>query len=509
MSSLKSIWAGRAGSNVRVPVGVIIAIACVAQFVLVLNTTIAAVALPEMHIALGLSVDTQQWVINGYLVTFGGFLLLAGRAGDLFGERVVFRAGLVVFILASLAGGLAQSGGWLLAARIVQGIGAAGMAPASISLIVKSPIDDRRRTHALGLWSIAASAGGAAGLVLGGVLTSALSWRYVLYVNVPLGIALLVAASIGLKPSTASRDWRRLDIPGAVTVTLGIGAAVYGLSDASVSGWGSATVIAALAAAVVLLGAFAVVEARSSQPLVPFSIFRSRPLSIANILFAALGVTLTASIYFLSLYEEQILGYSAIRTGLTLVPMTALFVIGALVARRLVPIYGPRMPIIVGAIITTVGLAWLSRISVHSDYAADVLGPTVLSGAGMSLMAVPIVTAATIGIEPRLAGLASGLVNMSRQVGGAIGLAVLVTIAASAAHGSGLGPAAGVVHGYRTAFLITAAISLASAFIAALLPAPTKPAPGPAAPAPIPDQTTGPRRNPSLDSHPQRKATLK
>lgn len=488
MSSLTSNGAVPAATKPRVPVGVIVAIACVAQFVLVLNTTIVNVALPGMHAALGLSVDAEQWVINGYLVTFGGFLLLAARAGDLFGEKLVFRAGLVVFILASLAGGLAQNGGWLLAARFVQGIGAAALAPASISLIVKSPMDNHRRTRALGLWSVAASTGGAAGLVLGGVLTSGLGWRYVLYVNVPLGVALLVAASIGLLPSTASRDWRRLDIPGAVTVTLGIAAAVYGLSDASVSGWESATVIATLAAAVVLLGAFAVIETRSPQPLVPFSMFRHRPLSIANVLMATVGVTLTASVYFLSLYEEQILGYSPVRTGLSLVPMTALFVIGALLSRRLMPIYGPRMLLIVGAVVTAAGLAWLSIISVHSDYAADVLGPTLVAGAGLSLMIVPIVAAATIGIEHKMAGVASGLVNTGRQVGGAIGLAVLVTVAASAAHASGLSAAAGVVHGYRIAFVITAAVSLASAIIAALLPARTKPAPAPPAATPDPEQ---------------------
>jgi MFS family permease len=391
-----------------------------------------------------------------------------------------------VFIVASLAGGAAQSGGWLLAARFVQGLGAAALAPASISLIVKSPMDNHHRTRALGLWSVAASTGAAAGLVLGGVLTSLLGWRYVLYINVPLGAALLIAASLSLVPSTASRDWRRLDIPGALTVTLGVIAGVYGLSDASVSGWGSATVITTLAAAVVLLAAFAFIETRSAEPLVPFSMFRNRPLSIANLLMATLGVTLTATIYFLSLYEEQILRDSAIVTGLSLVPMTALFVIGALASRKLVPIYGPRMLLIAGAIITAAGLAWLSRIPVHSDYAADVLGPTVVTGAGMSLMIVPIVSAATIGIEHRLAGLASGLVNTGRQVGGAVGLAVLVTVAASVAHGSGHSPAAGVVHGYRTAFVISAAVSLASAAIAALLPAKTKPAEAPEAGAPSP-----------------------
>ena len=485
MTSLESAEpATTAPTKLRVPAGVIVAIACTAQFVLVLNTTIVNVALPGIHQALGLSVDGQQWVVNGYLVTFGGFLLFAARAGDLFGQKKVFQAGLVIFTLASLAGGLAQDSGWLLAARLVQGLGAAAMTPSTISLIITSPMDDHRRHRALGLWSLAASAGGAAGLVLGGVLTSALSWRYVLFVNVPLGVALLLAAWASLLPSAAGRDWRRLDVPGAVTVTLGVVALVYGLSDASSSGWGSAPTVAALAAAAVLLAAFGVIETRSAAPLVPFSMFRHRPLSIANVLMATLGVTLTASVYFLSLYEEQVLGYSAVRTGLSLLPLTAVFAVGAAASRKLMSVFGPRMLLIAGAVVTAAGLAWLSGIPVTSDYAADVLGPTLVIGAGLSVMVVPVVGAATTGVDHRLAGVASGLVNTARQVGGAIGLAILVTVAASDAHHSGLSAAAGVVHGYRTVFVITAAVSLASALIAALLPA--KPMPVPAPPAPEP-----------------------
>jgi EmrB/QacA subfamily drug resistance transporter len=488
MTSLESAEpATGAPPRLRVPVGVIVAIACTAQFVLVMNTTIVNVALPGIHQALGLSVDGQQWVVNGYLVTFGGFLLLAARAGDHFGQKKVFQAGLVIFTLASLAGGLAQDSGWLLAARLVQGLGAAAMTPATISLIITSPMDNHRRHRALGLWSLAASAGGAAGLVLGGVLTSALSWRYVLFVNVPLGAALLLAAWASLPPSAAGRDWRRLDVPGAVTVTLGVAALVYGLSDASSSGWGSAMVVAALAAAAVLLAAFIVIETRAAAPLVPFSLFRHRPLVIANVLMATLGVTLTASVYFLSLYEEQVLGYSAVRTGLSLLPLTAIFAAGATASRKLMSVLGPRMLLIAGAVVTAAGLAWLSRIPVSSDYAAGVLGPTLVVGAGLSVMVVPVVAAATIGIDIQHAGVASGLVNTARQVGGAIGLAVLVTVAASAARHSGLSAAAGVVHGYRIAFVITAAVSLASAPVAALLPAKPKPVPAPPAPEPTTD----------------------
>ena len=459
--------------KLRVPAWVIVAIAVTTQVVLVMNTAIVTVALPGIHQAFGLSVDGQQWVINAYLVTFGGFLLFAARAGDLFGQKKVFQTGLVLFTLASLAGGLAQDSGWLLAARFAQGLGAAAMTPSTISLITTTPMAAHHRTRALGLWSAAAAIGGAAGLVIGGVLTSALGWRYVLFINVPLGAALLLAAAVSLLPAAARSDWRRLDIPGAVTVTAGAVALVYGLSDASASGWGSTGVIASLAAAVGLLAAFVVTETRAAAPLVPLGIFRHRPLSIANALFATLGVTLTAIVYFLSLYQEQVLGYSAIRTGLTLVPMTVVTAVGAIASQKMVPVFGPRMLLTVGGVVAAAGMAWLSRIPAHSEYPSSVLGPTLVAGAGMSLMLVPIVTAATIGIDRQHAGLASGLVNMSRQVGGAMGLAILVTVAASGSrHG---GPsAAAVVHGYRTVFAITAAVSLASVILTAQLPAKPK-----------------------------------
>lgn len=462
----------------------IVAIACTAYFMVVMDGTIVNVALPSMKIGLHLSAASQQWVIDGYLVAFGGFLLLAARAGDLFGRRWVFQAGLVVFTLASLAGGLAQDGGWLLAARIVQGFGAASLAPSSISLIVTSPMDDHRRTRALGLWAMAASTGGAAGLVLGGILTSALSWRYVLFVNIPIGAAMLVAASISLPPSTGSRDWRRLDVPGAITVTLGVGALAYGVSAASDSSWGSARVFATLAAAIALLAIFAVIETRSAAPLVPFHIFRHRPLRIADILMATLGVTLTSAIFFLSLYEQQVLGYSAIRTGMSLLPMTLIVGVGALACRKLLPMFGPRRLLVVGAATEAAGFAWLSSVSVYSDYAAHVLGPTLVTGAGMSLMVVPIIGAATIGIEPHLAGLASGLVNVARQLGGAIGLAILVTVAASATRHGGLTSAVGIVHGYRVAFVVCAGVSLTAAIVAGLLPARANTVSDPSAPRP-------------------------
>lgn len=447
--------------RLRVPVWVIVALACTTQFVLVMNTTIVTVALPGIHEAFGLSVEGEQWVINSFLVTFGGFLLFAARAGDHFGQKKVFLTGLVIFTLASLAAGLAPNSEWLLTARFIQGLGAAAMTPSTISLIITTPMAHHARTRALGIWSAAASIGGAAGLVFGGILTSALGWRYVLFINVPLGIILIVVAALTLLPTTTRHDGQRLDIPGAITVTLGVIALVYGLSEASSSGWASAGVITALAAAVVLLVGFVIIETRTTAPLVPLSIFRHRPLTIANILFAILGVTLTAVVYFITLYEEQVLGYSAIQTGLSLVPMTVMTAIGAIASQRLVARFGPRLLLIVGGVIAAGGMAWLSAIPDHSDYAVSVLGPTLVAGAGMSLMFVPIVAAATIGIDRAHTSLASGLINTSRQLGGAIGLAILVTIAATvASNHSEVSAAAGVVDGYRVVFLITAAISV-------------------------------------------------
>jgi EmrB/QacA subfamily drug resistance transporter len=462
----------------HVPPGVILAIACVANFMVIIDTSIVNVALPAMKAALGLSAADQQWVVDGYLITFGGFLLVAARAGDLFGRKGVFQAGLLVFTAASLAGGLAQDPWLLIAARVLQGIGAAALASSSLSLITASHPEGPARTHALSLWAAVGSSAGAVGVVLGGLLTTELSWRYVLYINVPIGVALLTAAAASLVPSPARRDWARLDLPGALTVTVGAGSAVYAVSQATIKGWGSTPVIAALAAAAILLAAFGMIEARSAAPLVPLSIFGQRSLAVGNTVMACLGVVMTSGFFFLSLYLQQILGYSALRTGAAIVPMTVLLAAGPLAAKRLLPRFGPRFLILAGGILTTTGVAWMSLLPNQSDYAARILGPMLVIGAGIGLVLLPLAASATAGIEARYAGLASGLFNTARQLGGAIGLAVLVTIAATATRHSHLAsPAAATVHGYRIALLICAAVSLASVLIALLLPAPAKSTP--------------------------------
>ena len=356
--------AGRA----HVPPGVILAIACVANFMVIIDTSIVNVALPAMKAALGLSAADQQWVVDGYLITFGGFLLVAARAGDLFGRKGVFQAGLLVFTAASLAGGLAQDPWLLIAARVLQGIGAAALASSSLSLITASHPEGPARTHALSLWAAVGSSAGAVGVVLGGLLTTELSWRYVLFINVPIGVALLTAAAASLVPSPARRDWARLDLPGALTVTVGAGSAVYAVSQATIKGWGSTPVIAALAAAAILLAAFGMIEARSAAPLVPLSIFGQRSLAVGNTVMACLGVVMTSGFFFLSLYLQQILGYSALRTGAAIVPMTVLLAAGPLAAKRLLPRFGPRFLTLAGGILTTAGVAWMSLLPDQSDY---------------------------------------------------------------------------------------------------------------------------------------------
>ncbi|MBP0457143.1 MFS transporter [Streptomyces montanisoli] len=455
------------------------AIACVAQFMVVLDSSIVNVALPSMKAGLGLSVTAQQWVVNGYLITFGGLLLLAARAGDLFGRRRVFQTGLAVFTAASLFGGLAQGGWMLLAARLVQGAGAAALAPSSLSLITASHTEPAARTRAMTWWGVAASSAGAAGTVLGGLLTASLSWRWVMLVNVPIGAGLLAASLACLRPSASasagrgSGTNRPVDLPGAVTITLSAAAIVYGVSIAPDHGWGSAEVLTLLIGGLVLLAAFVAIERRAAEPLVPPAVFALHNVRIGNVLTLCLGVVIMTPLFFLSLYLQQVLGHSALRTGLSLLPMAAVISVGVLVSQRLIPAIGPRRLVVGGALVTAAGLVWLARLPADPGYVGDILLPTLVVGAGTSMMMMPAIVAATAGVAPRDAGVASGLINMCRQLSGALGLAVLVTVAStvtdhSRAAGAATGAAA-VVDGYRVAFYVIAAISVASAPLALLL----------------------------------------
>jgi EmrB/QacA subfamily drug resistance transporter len=456
----------------RLPLGVVVAMACLAQFMVVLDSTIVTVALPQMRAGLGLSTNQQQWVVSGYLITLGGFLLLAARAGDLFGRKRVLLFGAVVFTAASLAGGLASDPAMLLVARIVQGAGAAALAPTSLSLITASHTDEHQRHRALALWSIMGGAAGSVGVVLGGVLTAELNWRWVLFVNIPLGVGLLAAGILTLLPAPNNSERTRLDLPGALTATLGIGALTYGLSQASSDGWGSPSVVTALVVSAVLAAGFVAVEATSSRPLIPLALFRPRSLRIGNLLMLGMGASMTATFFFLSLYLQEALGYSALRTGLAMLPTTVTLIAGGLAARQLVPIVGRRRLLVTGGLLTAVGIAWLTQAPAHPAYLAHILGPGLVAGLGISLMLLPVTLAGTAGVNPQDAGAAAGLLNTARQLGGAIGLAVLVTVAATAtthaAHHAT--PVAALVHGYHVAFLATAAVMLVAALAALALP---------------------------------------
>jgi len=444
---------------------VVAVIACLAQFMVVLDASIVNVALPAMKRGLGLSVDAQQWVVDGYLITFGGLLLLASRASDLYGRRRVFQIGLVVFTAASLLGGLAQDGVMLLAARLIQGAGAAALGPASLSLITASHTDPDKRTHALTWWGVAAASAGAAGIVLGGILTSTLGWRWVLFVNVPIGAGMIAATFAYLQPSAASEGRSRIDLPGAATVTLAVAAIVYGVSAAPDKGWGSVQVLAAIIAGLGLLAAFVVIEKRTDEPLIPSAVLAVHNLRIGNLLTACLGIVITTPLFFLSLYLQQVLGESAIRAGLSLLPMVSVISIGVIASQRLIPKIGAKRLVVSGGLITAAGLVWLGQLPTHSAYATHVLAPTLIVGAGMSVMFMPAIVAATTGVEPRNAGIASGLINMSRQLGAALGLAALVTVASTVTRHSHLTGTGSVVHGYHTALLLVAAVSVATAIV--------------------------------------------
>lgn len=408
----------------------ILALACAAQFMVILDVSIVNVALPAMREELHLSGAGQQWIVNAYTLGFAGLLLLGGRLADLVGTKRAFLTGLAAFTLASLAGGLATGGTLLIAARAVQGVGGAVLAPATLTLIMRTFTEPAARTRAMGAWSAVMAAGGAAGAVIGGVLTQYAGWRWVLFVNVPLGAVLLAAALVYVPAAAGSPGGlRRLDLPGAVSVTAGLTALVYGIIAGETHGWTSPAVWVPVAAAVVLLAAFVGIESRSAHPLVPLGILRRRTLATANLVVIAIGAAMFSMWFLLSLYFQQALGYSAIEAGLCFLPGSLSIIAGARLATRLIGRTGARPLLVTGMALSTVGFLWLSRISGSGSFATDVAAPFVLATLGTGLATMPATMTATSGTAPHEAGLASGLVNTSRQVGGALGLAVLGTVA--------------------------------------------------------------------------------
>ncbi len=442
-----------------------LALLAMAQFVVILDASIVNVALPTVGESLSFSQDDLSWVVNAYVLTFGGFLLLGGRLADLLGRRRVFMAGLILFALASLAGGFAESEGALIAARAIQGLGAAILSPAALSIVTTTFRDGSERNKALGVWGAVAGAGGAAGVLLGGVLTEYLGWEWVLWVNVPIGIIAAALAPSLIAESRAEGETRAFDFAGAIAVTAGLSMLVYALVEAPDAGWGSGQTVGLLAAAIALLGAFVVIERRSASPLVPFSIFRIRTLTGANVVGVLTGASLFSMFFFISLYMQNVLGYSAIKAGVSYLPLAVTIILAAGIASALVTRVGFKPVLAVGMLLIAAGLVWFSQISADGGFLSDVLGPSLVAAVGLGFAFVPQTIAAVSGVTEHEAGLASGLINTSQQVGGALGLALLSTVAftqindAAAASGGAPSPVA-LTDGYGDAFLVGAGIAL-------------------------------------------------
>jgi EmrB/QacA subfamily drug resistance transporter len=444
------------------------------QFVIVIDASIVNVALPSIGRHLHFSRDDLSWVVNAYTLTFGGFLLLGGRMADLLGRRRMFMIGLVLFSFASLGGGLAQSEGWLIVARAIQGLGAAIVSPAALSILTTTFAEGSERNRALGIWGAVAGAGGAVGVLLGGILTSGLSWRWVLFVNVPIGIAAAIMAPRILVESRSGDETKTFDIPGAVTVTAGLALLVYTVVEAVNDGWGSTATLLRLAGSALLLAAFLVIEVRQRNPLMPFSIFRLRTLRGANIVGLLIGMALFSMFFFISLYLQDVLGYSPIRTGLSYLPLAIGIILSAGGASQLVTRLGFKPTLIAGLLLIAAGLVWFSRVHTPGgSYVADVLGPSLLAAVGLGFAFVSVTIAAVMGTEPQEAGLASGLINTSQQVGGALGLAILATVANSRTqsllHSGVHSTAVALTKGFDRAFLVGAGFAIAGAILAAVL----------------------------------------
>jgi EmrB/QacA subfamily drug resistance transporter len=446
-----------------------------AQFMVVLDATIVNVALPSIQKNLGMSEADLQWIVNAYALMFGGFLLLGGRAGDLIGRKRVFLVGVVVFTSASLLNGFAPSSEFLIIFRGLQGLGAAMIAPAALSIITTTFAEGAERTKAMGVWAAIAVGGGAVGLVLGGILVEWLSWPWIFFVNVPVGIAVFAASMRWVPESRDEHAHRSFDVAGAVTVTAGLVALVYGIVKAQEKGWGSAHTIGFGLLSAALLTAFVVIESRSAEPLVRLSIFRVRTIRAANVVMLFVASGIFAMFFFNTLYVQKVLGFSPLQAGLAFLPFTAGIIIGAGLAQRLVPMLGAREVPLIGMPMAIVGLLLFLRLEPGGRYLVDLLPAMILVSIGMGLTFVPVTLIATSGIPHDDAGLASGLFNTSQQIGGALGLAILSTLAASATAqtmGSATGPPTGqaLVDGFHVAFLGSAvAVAIGAVLLAVLL----------------------------------------
>jgi EmrB/QacA subfamily drug resistance transporter len=415
--------------------GLALAVIATAQLMVVLDATIVNVALPHIQTALHFSGTNLEWVVNAYALAFGGLLLLGGRSGDLLGRRRIFIAGILLFSLASLVGGFATNEAWLLTARVVQGVGGAFAAPTALSLIAVTFPEGPPRNRAMGVYAAMSIAGGGIGLMAGGLLVEYASWRWVLFVNVPIGLVVAFLAARVLPESARRRG--QFDLPGAITGSLGLGALVYGLSYAAttpdgVSHWGDTKVIVSLVAAVVLLVSFGFIEVRSKQPLVPMRVLRSRDRTGSYLISLCVGTSLFGMFFFLTLFVQNVWGYSALKTGIAYLPLIGMVIVASGVASQLVTRIGARPLMLAGSILSTAGLFWLSRINENSHYVSGLLGPMLVTALGMGLIFVPLSLVSLSKVADNDAGVASSLLNVGQQIGGSIGLAILGTVAWSA-----------------------------------------------------------------------------
>ncbi|MHC3474057.1 MFS transporter [Streptomyces sp. 7R007] len=460
----------RAPVRTAPPTWLVVALACAGQFLVVLDVSVVNVALPSMRADLGLSASGLQWVVNAYAIAFAGFMLLGGRAGDLYGRKRMFLVGLALFTLASLGGGLAQEGGQLLVARAVQGLGAAVLAPSTLTILTAAVPEGPARARAIATWTAVGAGGGAAGGLVGGALVDWLSWRWVLLINVPVGAVVLVGA---LRRLTESRTGggRRLDLPGAVLVTAGLGTLAYGISQTEAAGWTAPDTLVPLGAGLLLVAGFLMVEARTAAPLMPLRLFRLRAVSSANAAMFLSGSAMFCMWFFMTLYAQNVLGYTPLEAGLALVPSSLAVLVGSKAAPRFMPLIGARNVAALGALVAAAGFGWQSAMTPAGDYLTEIMFPGILMMLGAGLAATPLAALATSGAAPGEAGLVSGLVNTSRTMGGSLGLAVMSTIAATRT-GGGDTPRV-LTEGYALVFRTGAGVLLVGAVLTAVwLPRP-------------------------------------
>ncbi|HET7043682.1 MAG TPA: DHA2 family efflux MFS transporter permease subunit [Gaiellaceae bacterium] len=452
----------------------VLAVTVAAQFMVIVDVAVVNVALPAIKHDLDFSQESLQWVITAYSILFGGVLLLGGRLADLLGRRRLFMAGVAVFTVGSLLSGLAWSEGSLIVTRALQGLGGGLLAPAALSIVVTSFREGRERNVALGVWGAASGVGGAVGVLLGGVLTSYLDWSWIFFVNLPVGAVVLALTPLLVRESRAAVARRHFDVAGATSITAGLMMLVYAITRTSAHGWSDGMTVGLLAGSVALIAGFVAIEARSPAPLLPLRIFRLRTLSAANAAMLMVGAAAFSQFFLVTLYLQQVLGYSAIETGVAFVAITVTIVVFSGIGQGLTTRWGARPVLTAGLLLTAAGAALYAQMPTGGHYFRDVFPGLILSGVGLAFSFVPVTIAGLTGVQPADAGVASGLVNTSRQIGGSVGLAAVTTIAATAtghyasSHAVLASSAPALTHGFQVAFYALIGVALAGAALAAV-----------------------------------------